>query len=105
MSTTSASTTNTEYYIIVKKENGKFNIEDTFPTTLDGRAPTAIITEPGNTNVVYFPIKVKQYKTVENEYFEDFIVLQARVEPLNSILVNIIEGGAVQEIYVENGWH
>lgn len=42
-------------------------------------------------------------KTVENDYFEDFIVLQARVEPLNSILVNIIEGGAVQEIYVENG--
>ncbi|WP_298136615.1 HlyD family efflux transporter periplasmic adaptor subunit [Flavobacterium sp.] len=42
-------------------------------------------------------------KTVEEGFFEDFLVFQARVEPMNSMLVNIIEGGAVQEIYVENG--
>ncbi|RTY88726.1 efflux RND transporter periplasmic adaptor subunit [Flavobacterium sp. RSP15] len=42
-------------------------------------------------------------KTVENNFFEDFIVFQAKVAPLNSILINITEGGAVQEIYVENG--
>ena len=42
-------------------------------------------------------------KTVEQGFFEDFLVFQARVEPMNSMLVNIIEGGAVQEIYVGNG--
>jgi len=42
-------------------------------------------------------------KTVESSYFEDFIVFQAKVEPLNSMLINVIEGGAVQEIFVENG--
>lgn len=42
-------------------------------------------------------------KTVENDFFEDFIVFQAKVEPKNTMLINIIEGGAVQEIYVENG--
>ncbi len=42
-------------------------------------------------------------KTVEEGFFEDFLVFQARVEPMNSMLVNIIEGGAVQEIFVGNG--
>ena len=42
-------------------------------------------------------------KTIESNYFEDFIVFQAKVEPLNSMLINVIEGGAVQEIFVENG--
>lgn len=42
-------------------------------------------------------------KTVTQDFFEDFMVFQARVEPINSILVNIIEGGSVQEIYVGNG--
>lgn len=42
-------------------------------------------------------------KTVETDFFEDFILFQAKVTPLNSMLVNVIEGGAVQEIYVENG--
>ncbi len=42
-------------------------------------------------------------KTVEKDYFEDFIVFQAKVEPLNSMLLNVIEGGAVQEIFVGNG--
>lgn len=42
-------------------------------------------------------------KTVEDNYFEDFIVFQAKVEPLHSTLLNVIEGGSVQEIYIENG--
>ena len=42
-------------------------------------------------------------KTVENNYFEDFIVFQAKVEPLNSMLLNVVEGGSIQEIFVENG--
>lgn len=42
-------------------------------------------------------------KIIENDYFEDFILFQAKVTPLHSMLVNVIEGGAVQEIYVENG--
>ena len=42
-------------------------------------------------------------KTVEEDFFEDFMVFQAKVEPMNSILVNIVEGGSVQEIFVSNG--
>lgn len=42
-------------------------------------------------------------KSIENNYFEDFILFQAKVTPLHSMLVNVIEGGAVQEIFVENG--
>jgi HlyD family secretion protein len=44
-------------------------------------------------------------KTASNENFEDFMVFQARVEPLNAMLVNIVEGGSVQEIFAENGTH
>lgn len=42
-------------------------------------------------------------KSVENDFFEDFMVFQARVEPMNSMLINIVEGGSVQEIFVSNG--
>lgn len=42
-------------------------------------------------------------KTVNIDNFEDFIVFQAKVEPLNSMLLNVIEGGSIQEIFVENG--
>lgn len=42
-------------------------------------------------------------KVVENDFFEDFMAFQAKAVPLNSMLINIIEGGAVQEIFVENG--
>jgi HlyD family secretion protein len=40
---------------------------------------------------------------VERAFFEDFIVFQAKVEPLNVMLVNVTEGGSVKEIFVENG--
>lgn len=42
-------------------------------------------------------------KEVKQASFEDFIVFQAKVEPLHSMLINVVEGGAVQEIFVENG--
>ncbi len=42
-------------------------------------------------------------KTVEMDNFEDYIVFQAKVEPLNSMLLNVIEGGSVKEIFVGNG--
>jgi HlyD family secretion protein len=42
-------------------------------------------------------------KSVMVENFEDYIVFQAKVEPLNSMLLNVIEGGSIQEIFVENG--
>jgi HlyD family secretion protein len=40
---------------------------------------------------------------VEKAFFEDFIVFQAKVEPLNVMLVNVTEGGSVKEIFVETG--
>ena len=58
------------------------------------------ITKKRSLNVKSAEISIK---TVEDGFFEDFLVFQARVEPLNSMLVNIIEGGAVQEIFVGNG--
>ena len=42
-------------------------------------------------------------KTVSEGYFEDYIILQAKAEPLQAMFVNILEGGSVQEIYAENG--
>jgi HlyD family secretion protein len=42
-------------------------------------------------------------KTITQDYFEDFMIIQAKVTPLESMLINIIEGGSVQEIFVENG--
>lgn len=42
-------------------------------------------------------------KTVEDGFFEDFMSFQAKAVPVNSMLINIIEGGAVQEIFVGNG--
>lgn len=42
-------------------------------------------------------------KEVVVDHFEDYISFQAQVEPLHAMLVNIVEGGAVQELFVENG--
>ncbi|MGK4568367.1 hypothetical protein [Flavobacterium sp. 3HN19-14] len=40
---------------------------------------------------------------VENGYFEDFITFQAKAEPINSILLNVTEGGSIKEIFIANG--
>ena len=42
-------------------------------------------------------------KRVIVDNFEDFVVFQAQIEPLKSIFINVVEGGSVQEIFVENG--
>lgn len=60
----------------------------------------SIITKKRTFNVKKSEISIK---VVETAFFEDFMVFQARVEPMHSILVNIIEGGSVQEIFVSNG--
>jgi len=44
-------------------------------------------------------------KAATKEQFEDFMTFEARVEPLHSMFVNIVEGGSVQEIFAENGSH
>lgn len=60
----------------------------------------AMITNERSLNVSQSEIIVK---TIEKEYFEDFIAFQAKVEPLHSMLINVVEGGSVQEIFVGNG--
>src|SRR5690606_11887487 len=35
--------------------------------------------------------------------FDDIVILNGKIEPLNSVLINVVEGGAVQEIFVEDG--
>ncbi|MEC4112653.1 efflux RND transporter periplasmic adaptor subunit [Myroides pelagicus] len=47
--------------------------------------------------------KEVRIRVVEEGYFEDYISFQGQVEPLHSMLVNIVEGGAIQELFVENG--
>ncbi len=58
------------------------------------------VTQKRSLNVQAAEISIK---TVDIDNFEDFIVFQAKVEPLNSMLLNVIEGGSIQEIFVENG--
>ncbi|PXY41660.1 RND transporter [Flavobacterium cheongpyeongense] len=53
-----------------------------------------------NLNVKAEEISVQK---VEKAFFEDFVVFQAKVEPLNMMLLNVTEGGSVKEIFVENG--
>ncbi|WP_264520309.1 efflux RND transporter periplasmic adaptor subunit [Flavobacterium sp. N1994] len=60
----------------------------------------SMVTKKRSFNVKKNEISIK---TVEQDFFEDFMVFQARVEPMNSLLVNIVEGGSVQEIFVSNG--
>ncbi|MGC4040598.1 MAG: efflux RND transporter periplasmic adaptor subunit [Flavobacterium sp.] len=60
----------------------------------------SMVTKKRTLNVKKEEISIK---TVESDFFEDFMVFQARVEPMNSMLVNIVEGGSVQEIFVSNG--
>lgn len=47
--------------------------------------------------------KELRIRQVTEDYFEEYISFQAQVEPLHSMLINIVEGGAVQERFVENG--
>jgi len=42
-------------------------------------------------------------REVKNGKFDDIVILNGKIEPLNSVLINVVEGGAVQEIFVEDG--
>lgn len=63
-------------------------------------AAFSMLTKKRSFNVKKTEITIK---SVEVDFFEDFMTFQARVEPMNSMLVNIVEGGSVQEIFVSNG--
>lgn len=87
--------------IITRKTNKKKYLIIALPIFLIlGYFIISSLTKKRSLNVTTAEISIK---TVEEGFFEDFLVFQARVEPMNSMLVNIIEGGAVQEIYVGNG--
>lgn len=87
--------------IIIRKNNKKKYLFVALPIFLIlGYFIISSISKKRSLNVKKSEISIK---TVEEGFFEDFIVFQARVEPMNTMLINIIEGGAVQEIYVGNG--
>lgn len=87
--------------VITRKNNKKKYLIIALPIFLIlGYFIVSSLTKKRSLNVKKEEIAIK---TVEKGFFEDFLVFQARVEPMNSMLVNIIEGGAVQEIYVGNG--
>ncbi len=87
--------------LIKRKNNKKKYVLVALPLLLIlGYFLTTSLTKKRSLNVNKSEIAIK---TVEDGYFEDFILFQAKVTPLNSILVNVIEGGAVQEIFVNNG--
>lgn len=65
-----------------------------------GFAGYTVVTKERSLNVKASEISIK---TVETAYFEDFIVFQATVEPMRSTLLNVVEGGSIQEIFASNG--
>ena len=87
--------------LIKRKNNKKKYVLIALPIILVlGYFITTSLTKKRSLNVNKPEISIK---TVEEGFFEDFILFQAKVTPLNSMLVNVIEGGAVQEIFVSNG--
>jgi len=42
-------------------------------------------------------------REIKEGNFDDIVILNGKIEPLNSILINVVEGGAVQEVFVEDG--
>lgn len=65
-----------------------------------GFSAYTVLNKKRNLNVLKSELSIQE---VTEDYFEDFMTFQAQVEPLNSVLVNVVEGGSVQEIYVNNG--
>jgi HlyD family secretion protein len=87
--------------IVQRKNNKKKQLLIALPILLVfGYFVFVSLTKKRSLNVSKAEVSIK---TVEVDFFEDFMVFQAKVTPLNSILVNVIEGGAVQEIFVNNG--
>ena len=87
--------------IIERKNNKKKYVLLALPIILVlGFFIITSLTKKRSLNVTKSEISIK---TIEDGFFEDFILFQAKVVPLHSMLVNVIEGGAVQEIFVNNG--
>lgn len=87
--------------LIKRKNNKKKYALVALPIILIlGYSLTTSLTKKRSLNVNKSEIAIK---TVEEGFFEDFILFQAKVTPLNAMLVNVVEGGAVQEIFVNNG--
>lgn len=87
--------------IIIRKNNKKkYSILAAIGIVILSYGAFSMINKKRSLNVKKQEITIK---VVEQDFFEDFLVFQARVEPMNSMLVNIIEGGSVQEIFVSNG--
>ncbi|MDD3458908.1 MAG: HlyD family efflux transporter periplasmic adaptor subunit [Weeksellaceae bacterium] len=42
-------------------------------------------------------------REVKEGKFDDIVILNGKIEALNSALINVVEGGAVQDIFVEDG--
>ncbi|MDN3709718.1 hypothetical protein QW060_22490 [Myroides ceti] len=59
-----------------------------------------LATKPKILNVSAKELLIKE---VKNDVFQDFMILQAQAVPLESMLINIVEGGSVQELFTENG--
>lgn len=86
---------------VIKRKNSKKKLLLIVPIFIVlGYLIFVSVTKKRSFNVKKAEITVK---AVSTDFFEDFILFQAKVTPLHSMLVNVIEGGAVQEIYVENG--
>ena len=44
-----------------------------------------------------------QVKKVIEDNFQDVILINGDIEPVNLVLVNTLEGGTVEEIFIEDG--
>jgi len=87
--------------IIIRKNNKKKYLTIAIVAiVVFGFAAFSMLTKKRSFNVKKTEITIK---SVEVDFFEDFMTFQARVEPMNSMLVTIVEGGSVQEIFVSNG--
>jgi HlyD family secretion protein len=42
-------------------------------------------------------------KKVEEGNFQDMILIDGDIEPINLVLINTIEGGTVDEIFIKDG--
>ena len=58
------------------------------------------LTKKSTFNVKRSEVSIREAKKGQ---FEDLLILNGKIEPLNSILINVIEGGSVKEIFVEDG--
>ena len=64
---------------------------------------TIILVNATNKKQVNLKRDILRIQEVIKGDFEDVILFNATVEPKTSVLVNVIQGGAVSEIFVESG--